>query len=153
MTKRTDRASRIVRATPRTIYDAFVDPQAQAQWLPPTGMTGHFDAFEPWIGGRYRMTLRFAGPHATAGKTSADADTVEGRFVSLIPGERIVQTAEFESDDPAFAGTMTITWSLRAVTDGTEVTIIASDVPSGISAEDHAQGLASTLANLADFLE
>jgi len=153
MPGRTDIASRIIRATPAAIYDAFVDPDAQVRWLPPAGMTGKFDQFEPWPGGQYRLTLTFTGKHATPGKTSADADTVEGRLVELIPGERIVQTADFDSDDPAFAGTMTMTWALRPVGDGTEVTIIASDVPYGISAEDHAQGLASTLSNLAAFVE
>jgi uncharacterized protein YndB with AHSA1/START domain len=153
VTGRTDTGSRIIRASPQAIYDAFIDPEIQARWLPPEGMTGKFDAFEPWPGGRYRMTLTFTGAHATTGKTSADADTVEGRLVELIPGERIVQTAGFESDDPAYAGTMTMTWTLQAVPEGTEVTITARDVPSGISAEDHARGLASTLANLAAFLE
>jgi uncharacterized protein YndB with AHSA1/START domain len=150
---RTDTASRSIHASPQAIYDAFIDPDAQVQWLPPAGMAGRFDRFEPWPGGRYRLTLTFTGEHATVGKTSADADTVEGRLVELIPGERIVQTADFESDDPAYAGTMTMTWLLRPVGDRTEVTIIASDVPYGISTEDHAQGLASTLSNLAAFVE
>lgn len=153
MTGRTDIGRRIIHATPAAIYDAFIDPDAQARWLPPAGMTGKFDRFEPWPGGQYRLTLTFTGEHATAGKSSADADRVAGRFVELIPGERIVQTADFDSDDPAFAGTMTMTWSLRPVSGGTEVTIEAFDVPPGISAEDHAQGMASTLANLAAFLE
>jgi len=153
MAGRTDIGRRIIRATPAAIYDAFIDPDAQARWLPPAGMTGKFDRFEPWPGGRYRMTLTFTGEHATPGKTSADADTVEGRLVELIPGERVVQTADFDSDDPAFAGTMTMTWSVKAVPEGTEVTITASDVPRGIAAEDHARGLASTLSNLAGFVE
>jgi uncharacterized protein YndB with AHSA1/START domain len=153
MAGRTDIGSRIIHASPQAIYDAFIDPEAQARWLPPVGMTGKFDRFEPWPGGHYRLTLTFTGEHATAGKSSADADTVQGWLVELIPGERIVQTADFESDDPAYAGTMTMTWELRPVPEGTEVTITASDVPPGISAEDHAQGLASTLSNLADFLE
>ena len=153
MARRTDTAKRIIHATPEAIYDAFVDPEAQARWLPPSGMTGKFDMFDPRPGGQYRLTLTYSGAHAGAGKSSADADRVAGRFVELIPGERIVQTADFDSDDPAFAGTMTMTWSLRPVGDGTEVTIIASDVPYGISAEDHAQGLASTLSNLAAFVE
>jgi uncharacterized protein YndB with AHSA1/START domain len=153
VTGRTDSASRIIRATPEAIYDAFIDPEAQTGWLPPEGMTAKFDRFEPWPGGHYRLTLTFIGEHATAGKSSAHANTVDGRLVELIPGERIVQTADFESDDPAFAGTMTMTWSLRPVSGGTEVTIEAFDVPPGISAEDHAQGMASTLANLAAFLE
>ena len=153
MPGRTDTASRTICATPRAIYDAFIDPDAQVRWLPPEGMTGRFDLFQPWPGGRYRMTLIFTGAHVTPGKSSADADTVEGRLVALVPGERIVQTADFDSDDPAYAGTMTMTWSLRAVAGGTEVTVVASDVPPGISAEDHAIGLASTLANLAAFVE
>jgi uncharacterized protein YndB with AHSA1/START domain len=150
---RTDIGRRIIHASPQAIYDAFIDPDAQARWLPPAGMTGKFDRFESWPGGRYRLTLTFTGAHATAGKSSADTDTVEGRLVELVPGERIVQTADFESDDPAYAGTMTMIWSLRVVSEGTEVTITASDVPPGISAEDHAQGLASTLSNLAAFVE
>jgi hypothetical protein len=36
---------------------------------------------------------------------------------------------------------------------GTEVTITCSNVPQGISAEDHAVGMASTLSNLAAFVE
>jgi hypothetical protein len=60
---------------------------------------------------------------------------------------------EFVSEDPAFAGTMTLTWSLSAERGGTRVEIRADDVPAGISAEDHAEGLSSSLANLAAFLE
>ena len=153
MAGRTDRVSRIIHATPRAIYDAFIDPEAQARWLPPEGMTGRFDRFEPWAGGRYRLTLTYAAGHAGAGKSSRDTDTVAGQLVELIAGERIVQTADFESDDTDYAGTMTMVWSLRPVADGTEVTIEAFDVPPGISAEDHAKGMASTLANLAAFLE
>ena len=64
-----------------------------------------------------------------------------------------MQAVDFESDDPAFAGTMTMTWTLTADAGGTRVDITAADVPSGISAEDHAAGLASSLANLALHLE
>lgn len=53
------------------------------------------------------------------------------------------------SDDPAFAGTMTMTWTVRSVDGGTLVEITADDVPDAISAEDHAAGLASSLENLA----
>jgi uncharacterized protein YndB with AHSA1/START domain len=153
MTGRADTASRIIEATPEAIYDAFIDPDAQARWLPPSGMTGKFDAFEPRPGGQYRLTLTYTRAHGGGGKSSENADRVKGRFVDLIPGQRIVQTADFESDDPAFAGTMTMIWSFRPVSGGTEVTIEAFDVPPGISTEDHAQGMASTLANLAAFLE
>jgi hypothetical protein len=70
-----------------------------------------------------------------------------------VPGARVVQAVDFVSDDPAFAGTMTMTWQLSAVAEGTRVEVRAEDVPTGISAEDHAAGMASSLANLAEYLE
>lgn len=62
--------------------------------------TGDIELFEPYIGGRFRMTLRFT---STPGKSSKDTDVVDGRFVALVAGERVVQAIEFVSDDPAFA--------------------------------------------------
>jgi hypothetical protein len=60
---------------------------------------------------------------------------------------------DFVSDDPAYAGTMTMTWQVTAVEAGTRVDIVAQDVPDGISPEDHAAGLASSLTNLAAYVE
>jgi hypothetical protein len=48
---------------------------------------------------------------------------------------------------------MTMTWEVGRGEDGTRVEIRADNVPAGISAEDHAAGLASSLANLAAYLE
>jgi hypothetical protein len=59
---------------------------------------------------------------------------------------------DFQSDDPSVAGTMTMTWSVTEVDGGTRVDIRADDVPPGISAEDHAVGMNSSLANLAAYL-
>ncbi|MGO4675246.1 SRPBCC family protein [Bosea sp. 2YAB26] len=151
---RTDSASRIVQASPQAIYRAFVDPKSLASWLPPRGMTGEILAFEPRVSGRYRMVLTYeASQHSGAGKTSENTDIVQGRFLELIPDERIVQSVEFVSEDPSFAGTMTMSWSLAPVGSGTEVTILCENVPAGIRQEDHDVGLRSTLANLAAFLE
>lgn len=69
------------------------------------------------------------------------------------PGVRVVQAVDFVSDDPTHAGTMTMTWEVTALDAGTRVDIRADDVPAGISAKDHAAGLASSLANLATYLE
>jgi Activator of Hsp90 ATPase homolog 1-like protein len=66
---------------------------------------------------------------------------------------RVVQAVDFVSNDPAYAGTMTITWEVTAVDEGTRVDIIADNVPDGIAANDHAAGLTSSLMNLAEYLE
>ena len=122
-------------------------------WLPPGGMTGRFERFDARPGGSYRMVLTYSDASGAPGKATAESDIVEARFVDIVPGERVVQAVDFVSDDPAYAGTMTMTWEVTTVEAGTRVDIVAEDVPDGISAEDHAAGLASSLTNLATYVE
>lgn len=149
---RTDTASRVIAAPPDRVYAAFVDPEALATWLPPEGMTARFERFDPRPGGSYRLVLTYADASRGRGKATADSDVVEARFVDVVPEVRVVQEVDFVSDDPAFAGTMIMTWEVTAIGGRTRVDITADDVPDGISAEDHAAGLASSLAKLADHL-
>ena len=150
---RTDRAFRVVDASVSRVFKALVDRSAMETWLPPRGMTARFERFNPTPGGSYRLVLTYADPTEARGKSSADSDIVEVRYVDVVPDDRVVQAVDFVSDDPAFAGTMTMTWAVRAVEGGTRVEIVADDVPDGISAEDHAAGLASSLDNLASYLK
>ena len=150
---RTDRASRDIAAPAEHIYAAFVDPAALVRWLPPDGMTGRFERFDPRVGGSYRMVLTYADPTDAPGKSSSDSDIAEARFIELVPGRRVVQTVDFVSDDPAFAGTMTMIWEVSGADDRSLVEFRAENVPDGISAEDHAAGLSSSLANLAAYVE
>ena len=148
---RTDQASRLVHATPDRMYAALVDSEALVKWLPPTGMVARFERFDARPGGSYRLVLTHTD--GGAGKSTGDSDVVEARFVDLVENERVVQAVDFVADDPAFAGTMTMTWELAPVPDGTLVWITAADVPSGITPEDHAVGMESSLANLAAHVE
>ena len=150
---RTDRASRVIAAPRDRVFAALVDPRALTAWLPPDGMSGRFERFDPRPGGTYRFVLSYSDPPASQGKASAESDIIEARFVEIVPGVRVVQEVEFVSDDPAYAGIMTMTWETASVGAGTRVDVTAADVPEGISEEDHAAGLASSLANLAGYLE
>lgn len=103
--KRTDTVSRIIMAPPHAVYRAFMDPKKLVAWLPPTGMEG----------GIYRMTLTYLDSDHQTGKTSDNTDVRQGEFLELVPGKRIVQRIVFETEDPAFAGAMTMTWNLDEV--------------------------------------
>jgi uncharacterized protein YndB with AHSA1/START domain len=149
---RTDAASRVIAASPREVYGAFVDREALTVWLPPPGMTATFEHFDPRPGGSYRLVLSYIDAARTGGKSTTDSDIVEARYVELTPDVRVVQAVDFVSDDPAFSGTMVMTWKLTPVEGGTLVDIVAEAVPDGISAEDHAAGLAASLANLANYV-
>jgi uncharacterized protein YndB with AHSA1/START domain len=150
---RTDSVSVAVHADVRRVFAALLDPAQLCVWLPPRGMTGRFERFDARPGGAFRLVLTYDSGTAGAGKATPDSDIVEARFLDIVPDVRVVQAVDFVSDDPAFARTMTMTWEVMARQDGTEVTIRATDVPAGISAEDHAAGLASSLAQLAELVE
>lgn len=74
------------------------------------------------------------------------------RLTRLVPGRLVEQEVVFESKDPAFAGTMRMTWELAPEDDGTLVTVRAEDVPAGIHPEDHVAAMAASLEQLARFL-
>lgn len=148
---RVDEASRFLAAEPDEVFRAFVDPALLLAWLPPEGMTGRFESFDAHVG--YRMVLRYLKPPPGGGKANADEDIAEVRRVRVEPPELLVEEVDFASDDPAFAGTMTMTWTFTEGDGGTYVEVAATGVPDGIDAADHAAGMASSLQNLARLVE
>jgi uncharacterized protein YndB with AHSA1/START domain len=153
MTPRIDSASRLISASPQTVYRAFAEPGAMERWLPPDNMTGKMMHFDFREGGSYRMRLTYAAPQQGRGKTSEDSDEVEVRLTKLEDGQRIEQDVLFESEDPAFGGIMRVIWTFQSEGNGTLVTVRAENVPEGIPREDHEAGLKSSLENLAGFVE
>ena len=150
---RIDRASLVIEAPPTVVYDALLDRESLEAWLPPDGMRGRIERWDPRPGGGFRMVLTYLDSTGSPGKTSAATDVVDVGFAELVLPERVVQRAVFESDDPSYAGTMTMTWDLAAAVNGTEVTVTATDVPPGIDQAVHETGIASSLANLASYVE
>lgn len=150
---RTDEAERLIDASPVRVYNTMTDPDAVAHWLPPTGMTGRVDRFDARTGGTYRIVLTYDDPQSAHGKASTDEDVVEGAFVEVVPGVRLVQDIEFPSEDAAYSGVMRMTWEVSAEGARSLVRFRAENVPEGISAEDHLAGFRSTLSNLAALVE
>ncbi|MFI1016149.1 SRPBCC family protein [Streptomyces sp. NPDC020965] len=151
--QRTDRASLLIAAPRATVYDALLDRESLEVWLPPVGMSGRVERWDPRPGGGFRMVLCYLDASDSPGKASDATDVVDVEFADLVPPKRVVQRAVFVADDPSFAGTMTMTWDLTTVDEGTEVTVTATDVPAGIGQADHEAGIASSLANLASYVE
>jgi uncharacterized protein YndB with AHSA1/START domain len=116
-------------------------------------MTARFERFDPRPGRSYRLVLTYSDASGAPGKAAPESDVVEARHVDIVPDRRVVQAFDVVSDDPAFAGRMTMTWEVTAVEGGTHVDIVADDVPDGIAPEEHPTGLASSLANLAEHCE
>jgi uncharacterized protein YndB with AHSA1/START domain len=154
MTRASTNVSRIINAPRHAIYQACLDPASLAKWRVPDNMTARVHAFEAREGGTYRMSLIYQDPQQSpGGKTSEDTDTFQGRFVELVPDEKIVEAIEFESHDPGFAGEMKMTTRLADADGGTEVTMLCENLPAGVRPEDNETGTRQSLQKLAALLE
>jgi uncharacterized protein YndB with AHSA1/START domain len=141
-----------INAPREIVYRALVDASAVANWMVPTGMTSHVHSFDAREGGTFRISLTYDAPTGT-GKTTAHTDTYHGRFVKLVPNEKVVQVVEFETTDPAMRGEMTITITLTDADGGTEILAVHDELPPGLSPADNEVGWRSSLAKLSALVE
>lgn len=133
-------------------YRALIDPDAVAAWMFPDGMSIHIHHFEPWVGGRFRISLTYDDDVGT-GKSSAHTDTYHGHFVDLVPNERVVQALAFETADPSMQGEMRITFALTEAEGSTVLDAWHENVPPGISPADNETGWRMSLARLKQLVE
>ncbi|WP_440224734.1 SRPBCC domain-containing protein [Dokdonella sp. MW10] len=142
---------RLVRGSRQRIYALMLDPEAVSRWKVPEGMHARVHAFEAREGGAIRVTLTYDGEGE--GKTDAHSDTYSGCFVTLVPGERIVDRIAFETGDPSMRGVMTTTITLADAVGGTLVTALHEGVPEGVSPADNETGWRMALDRLAGLVE
>lgn len=142
-----------MKASRATVYRALLDARAVSTWMVPDGMTSEVHAFDAREGGAFRISLTYDSP-AAAGKTTAHTDTFHGRFVELVPDERVVELVEFETADQAMRGEMTITYELAdGAAGGTDILAVHDRLPPGLSSEDNEVGWRMSLAKLAALVE
>jgi len=143
MSSSTIRLHRVLRAAPEKVYRAFLDPDAMAKWLPPNGFTGKVHHLEAKVGGTYRMSF--------TNFTTGHSHSFGGQYLELVPPERIRHTDKF--DAASLAGEMQTTVSLKAVSVGTEVSIVQEGIPEAIPAEACYLGWQDSLVLLAQLIE
>ena len=146
------RLSRYIKAPRERVYRALLDAEAVQRWMVPDSMTSHVHSFEPYEGGTFRISLTYDAP-TTAGKTSAQTDTFHGTFVKLVPDTEVVQVVEFETDNPAMQGEMTITYTFADADDGTVLTGMHENLPPGVSPADNELGWRMSTDKLAALVE
>lgn len=139
-------------AAPRdAVFAALVDPRAIELWRTPDDMTSDVLTWDAVPGGRFRVSLTY--DRGQAGKTEGATDTYSGRFEDIVAGERVVEVIEFESDDAALAGEMTVTTTLRDGGGGTEVELTHEGIPDAVPPDQNELGTRMSLAKLAAYVE
>jgi uncharacterized protein YndB with AHSA1/START domain len=134
---------RVLRASPETVYRAFLDADAKAKWLPPNGFTGKVHHLDAKVGGTYKMSFT----NFATGKSHVFG----GKYVELTPHERIRYTDKF--DDANLPGEMQVTITFNKVFCGTELNIVQEGVPDVIPAEACYLGWQESLILLAKLVE
>ncbi|MCA8202250.1 SRPBCC family protein [Burkholderia sp. AU33545] len=147
------RVSRHLNAPRGCVYRALLDPRAVEQWKVPDGMTCRVHAYDAREGGALRVSLSYDAPSDGTGKTTAHTDTYHGRFVTLVPDQKIVEIDVFETDDPMLRGAMTVTIMLSDEAGGTRIDAVHDGVPPGVPAADNEAGWQMALARLAALVE
>jgi uncharacterized protein YndB with AHSA1/START domain len=139
----TIRLHRVLRAAPERVYRAFIDADAMVKWLPPNGFTGKVHSIDARVGGAYKMSFT----NFTTGKSHSFG----GRFLELVPGERLRYVDAF--DDPSLPGEMIVTVTLTKVSVGTELHVVQEGVPEVIPAEACYLGWQESLTLLGKLVE
>jgi uncharacterized protein YndB with AHSA1/START domain len=143
MATSTIRLHRVLRATPERVYRAFLDPDAMVKWLPPNGFTAKVHEMDAKVGGSYKMSFK----NFTTGKSHSFG----GKYLELIPNERIRYTDKF--DDPNLPGEMHASIAFKKVSCGTDLSIVQEGVPEAIPAEACYLGWQESLTLLAKLVE
>jgi uncharacterized protein YndB with AHSA1/START domain len=134
---------RVLRASPEKIYRAFLDADASAKWLPPNGFTCKVHHTDAKVGGTFKMSF--------TNFTSGKSHSFGGKYLELVPHERIVYTDKF--DDPNLPGELRVTVTLKKVLCGTDLNITQENVPEVIPVEMCYLGWQDSLAQLAKLVE
>jgi uncharacterized protein YndB with AHSA1/START domain len=139
----TVRLHRVLATKPDKVYRAFIEADALAKWLPPTGFTCTVHHLEAKVGGSFRMSFR--------NFTTGQSHSFGGEYLELVPGTRLHYTDKFE--DPNLPGEIHVTVALKQVSVGTEMNIVQEGVPDAIPVEACYLGWQDSLRNLARLVE
>lgn len=143
MPANTVRFHRVLRAPPDRVFRAFIDPAAMVKWLPPHGFTGTVHQMDARVGGTHKMSF--------TNMSSGTSHSFGGKYVELVPGEKLVYTDAF--DDPNLPGQMKTSVTFRKVMCGTELSIVQEGLPEMIPPEMCHLGWQESLSLLALLVE
>ena len=143
METNTVRLHRVLRAPPERVYRAFLTADALAKWMAPHGFTGTVHHIDAKVGGTYRMSF--------TNLTTQQSHSFGGEYLELVPNALIRHTDKFE--DPNLPGTMQVTVTLKAVSCGTDLSIVQEGVPDVIPLEMCYLGWQESLSLLTKLVE
>jgi|SRR5882757_3112610 len=129
---------RFIKARPEIVFDALVTPEGIVQWWGPDAGPVLVAESDPRIGGRFRVRFRML---------DCSEHESSGEFLEVLRPERVVMSWRWQGglEDP---GESRLAITLRAVPEGTELTLIHSRLRDEGSCRSHQQGWSGSLDKL-----
>ena len=121
---------RVFRAPPERLWRALTQPAAIVKWNPPDGFVAEVHELDLREGGRYRMSFINLG--------NGQPFSFGGEYREVIPNQKLVAANRF--DDANLPGEMLTTYTLRAVSCGTELTVEQTGLPDAVPPESCRMG-------------
>jgi uncharacterized protein YndB with AHSA1/START domain len=129
---------RRIRARPQIVFDAVTSAEGIAQWWGPDAGPVLVAEVDPRVGGRYRVRFRMLD------STEHESN---GEFLEIVPPERVVMSWRWKGgvEDP---GESRLEITLKALPEGTELTLIHSQLQDEQTSRSHEAGWTGSLDKL-----
>jgi len=115
----------VFRAPRERVWRALTEPTAIVKWNPPDGFVAEVHQMDLSVGGRYQMSF--------ISLDTGQRHSFGGTYREVIPNEKLVATDRF--GDANLSYELLITYTLRSVSNGTELTVEQEGLPDFIPPE------------------
>lgn len=136
-----------IHAPVEKVFAAWTKPELIARWLAPGNSAVLESAIDLRVGGRYRIRMK-------GEMNGAAYDVVaSGIYERIVPNELLSFTWTFEDEERRRSvGNSVVTVALKAMSDGTELTLIHEKLATQEAHDGHQSGWASCMEKLEAFL-
>jgi len=140
------------KATPEQIYQAWVNPQALAQWFGPHSHSSKVEKFEAEEGGEYQIRMTpVTQDHDCKGDANGDS-VCAGTFVKVIPNQQLVMTFNWIEGGEDMGETL-LTIDIIETSTGSDVSLTHERIPTEELRQAHMGGWEGTLECLEEFMQ
>jgi uncharacterized protein YndB with AHSA1/START domain len=134
---------RRIRARPSIVFDAIVTPEGISQWWGPDAGPVLVAETDMRVGGRYRVRFR---------TLDGSEHECSGEYLEIVRPERVVMSWRWlgGEEDP---GESRLEITLRAIPEGTELTLIHSQLHDEETSRSHEEGWSGALDKLVRYFD
>ncbi len=134
---------RRIKARPAIVFAALIEADSIAQWWGPDDGPVLVSEIDARVGGRFRIRFR---------RAAGDEHESTGMFLEIVPPHRVRMTWRW-TDGGADPGQSELSFLLREIPEGTELTLTHALLQDADSSRSHGEGWSGALEKLVAMLE